>query len=139
MSTTKAFTINNKSIDSHRQKHSQSSAKSNHQQRANIIVKRSHNHQQRAIISKEQALSSNAFTIISKEQASSCASAECAWGDECSGYLLPFEDNNKIFEVSMMVSCGRKKEGNFQSLSRQTHIRAHLDVNMAPGGGREGF
>jgi hypothetical protein len=38
-----------------------------------------------------------------------------------------------------MVSCGRKKEGNFQSLSRQTHIRAHLDVNMAPGGGREGF
>jgi hypothetical protein len=54
VSTTKAFTINNKSIDNHRQKHSQSSAKSNHQQRANIIVKRIHNHQQRAIISKSK-------------------------------------------------------------------------------------
>ena len=39
----------------------------------------------------------------------------------------------------MMVSCGRKKEGNIQPLSRQIHIRAYLDINMAPGGGREGF
>ena len=83
--------------------------------------------------------SSNAFTIISKEQASSCASAECAWGDECSVYLLPFEDKKNISEVPMMVSCGRKKEGNIQPLSRQIHIRAYLDINMAPGGGREGF